>query len=536
MKSFTHPFTKQALIDIFNKNTPVFSYAANRKTCIQSNPSDDTIIIQDHKLSFKRYIEQQFYTRFNNHYDQFENMSLNINHPKDNQYVWSQKQHILIANVIVETNNIEFIKCINTDDETQFQFLTLTYDRLFNNYIIHKIAFSFQLNQHYLNNGKYIHDGPVYANQPFSYILDSVNNTLVQSEIINNIILENGDDQQHDLSHYGTKIGNYKCSISNQYELWHIYCDTIYVNNNKVMEMYIKRWNMSDYSSIWHSIQYCNESTTTSTHSPNLSSIQSYVCLIPNGIFNLIVKVNLNSQIVDHNLYMYPIPEYFNPVFDFKKEKNIGIKLKINNSILSDIVVLENTKSDGFHILTFQYDDGKFSIIIHRIANINNNNYDQTSISNNLIECKDTSLKQFNFEYCRFKAFNLQNQHIIFWATDGNSEVRNAIFIIDTVNNQWHMLCDLREAEIEGLIHIEKVYAKQCPKNGHIKFGIICLMQIDKLSCVVTLIGMMYQHHQKHTLYFTRYTQPNNKQYQPLFSIIQSNHILSTLEMYCEPI
>ena len=211
METFTHPFTKQALIAIFNRHTPFFSYDTDRKTGIQSNSSDDGITIHEHKLSFKRYIEQQFYTGFNNHYDQFENMSLNINHPQDNQYIWSQKQHILIANVIIETNNIEFIKCINTDDETQLEFLTLTYDQLFNNYIIEKIAISFQLSQHYLNNGKYIHDDLVYVINPISCNLDSVNNKVVQPEVINNIVLDNGDDQQHDLCHNSTKIGNYKC-------------------------------------------------------------------------------------------------------------------------------------------------------------------------------------------------------------------------------------------------------------------------------------------------------------------------------------
>ena len=162
------------------------------------------------------------------------------------------------------------------------------------------------------------------------------------SEIINNIIVDNGDDQQHDLYHNDTKIGNYKCSISNQYEIWYVYCDTTYINNTKLMEMNIKRWNTSDYSSIWHTIQYSHESTTTFIHSPNISTIRSYTCLNRYGIFNMIVKVNLSSKTIDNNLYMYPIPDYFNPLFRIKNMENQGIKLNINNSILTDIVVIKN--------------------------------------------------------------------------------------------------------------------------------------------------------------------------------------------------
>ena len=131
---------------------------------------------------------------------------------------------------------------------------------------------------------------------------------------------------------------------------------------------------------------------------------------------------------------------------------------------------------------------------------------------------------------------NLQDQYIIFWITKGNDKVKSAIFIINTVQCEWYMFCDLRKANIEGQIHIQRVYAKQCPNNGHIKFGIICSVQFDEFSRVVTLIGMMYQHHHKHTLHFTKYIAPNSNEFSPLFSIIQCNQILTTLEMYCEPI
>ena len=279
--------------------------------------------IHEHQLDFKKYIERQFYTVFNNHYDQYENMTINNYLSQDNQYVWSQRQHISIANIITETNDIEFIKCIDTADETRFEFLTLTENPLTYDNIIEKILISFQPSQH-LNQCNHIPNDLIYDNGQPDRIMGILHNKVVESEVINNIVLNNDDDQQHDICHNNTKIGNYKCNNTNQYELWYVYCDTTHVNNNKLMEINIKRWNILDYSSIWHTIQHCNENTIVSIHSPYLSSIQSYICLNRYGVFNMIVKVNLNSQVIDHNLYMYPIPEYFNPEFCFKKEGNQG--------------------------------------------------------------------------------------------------------------------------------------------------------------------------------------------------------------------
>ena len=265
----------------------------------------------------------------------------------------------------------------------------------------------------------------------------------MKSEIINNIILNNGDDQQHDLCHHNTKIGNYKCCNSNKNELWYVYCDTTYVNNKKLIQMNIKRWNTSDYSSIWHTIQHCHEDTTATIYSPNLSIIKSYICLNRYGIFNTIVKMDLNSNIVDHNLYMYPIPAYFNPVFRFKEVGNQGIKLNINNCILSDLVVIDNNKTKGFYILTFHNENRKLSIIIHEMEKLKNNNLQKAPILHNRVECNDESNEQFDFENCRFDAINLQNQYIIFWITKGNEKIKSAIFIINTVQCEWYMFCDL---------------------------------------------------------------------------------------------
>ena len=201
----------------------------------------------EHRLAFKRYIEQQFYNVFNNYYDQYENMNINNYLSHDNQYVWSQRQHIFIANIVVETNDIEFIKCINTADETQFQFLTLTNNQLTYDNIVEKILISFQPNQLQLNQCNQIPDDPIYDNSQPDCIMGELNNKVVQSEVINNIILNNNDEQQHDICYNNTKIGNYKCNNTNQFELWYVYCDTTYVNNNKLMEINIKRWNTSEF-------------------------------------------------------------------------------------------------------------------------------------------------------------------------------------------------------------------------------------------------------------------------------------------------
>ena len=167
MASHTHcvqPFTKQALLAIFNRHSPLFSYATKLKTDIQVNTIDNSININDHNLSFREYIEQQFYNVFNNYYDQYDNMTTNSYLSQDNQYVWAQKQHILIADVIFDTNNIDFIKCISSVEKSQFEFLTLTYDHLIYDNIIEKISISFSPNQHYLNETKQVQDKHNYGN------------------------------------------------------------------------------------------------------------------------------------------------------------------------------------------------------------------------------------------------------------------------------------------------------------------------------------------------------------------------------------
>ena len=103
-KHCVQPFTKQALLAIFNRHTPPFSYATKLRTNIQFNTIEDSINIYEHNLSFREYIEHQFYTVFNNNYDQYDNMTSNSYLSQGNQYVLAQKQHILIANIIFETN------------------------------------------------------------------------------------------------------------------------------------------------------------------------------------------------------------------------------------------------------------------------------------------------------------------------------------------------------------------------------------------------------------------------------------------------
>ena len=81
------------------------------------------------------------------------------------------------------------------------------------------------------------------------------------------------------------------------------------------MEINIKRWTNPDYNLTSHTIQYQSNDITIFNTVPN----QYYLNTI--GIFNLIVKFDLNSMINEHNLYMYTIPNYFNPSFRFNQFK-----------------------------------------------------------------------------------------------------------------------------------------------------------------------------------------------------------------------
>ena len=204
----TYPFTKKALLAIFNRHNPLLSYTTNLKSNIQSDITKDSMFSHkhEHQLTFKRYLEQQFYNVFNNHYDKYENMEINNNLSQDDKYVWSQRQHIVIVDIVIETNNIEFIKCIDTADQSQFQFLTIMKNQLTYGDIVEKIIISFQPSRQQLNQYNPILDEPIDDNSQSNCIKGELNNKVIQSEIINNIVLNNNDDRQHDISHIKKKF------------------------------------------------------------------------------------------------------------------------------------------------------------------------------------------------------------------------------------------------------------------------------------------------------------------------------------------
>ena len=178
------PFTKQALPAIFNRYTPPFSYRTNLKTNTYSSSTKDSNSNQTHDLSVRRYIEHKFFTDFNNHNDQFDNMLIK-NYPSyNNQYVWSNKQHILMTNIIIDTNNIGFIKCINTIEDAQLDFLTFTYDQLINDDIIKRISFSFQHRQKYLSQCNQPQHVTVTSEDQFVNTLNPSKSKHLKSEVM----------------------------------------------------------------------------------------------------------------------------------------------------------------------------------------------------------------------------------------------------------------------------------------------------------------------------------------------------------------
>ena len=97
-----------------------------------------------------------------------------------------------------------------------------------------------------------------------------------------------------------TQIGIYTINQFN--ELWYIYCDKIYLKNKQVMETIIKRWKEVNDELITHSLlhQYANVSIPD-----NLSYqfyLQSFIQLNRGVIYNLVVKCDLNSNIVSNCL------------------------------------------------------------------------------------------------------------------------------------------------------------------------------------------------------------------------------------------
>ena len=225
-------------------------------------------------LSIRWNIEHKFFTDFNNYYDQFDNMLINKYPSQNNQYVWSNKQHILMTNIIINPNDIEFIKRVNTIEDAQIDFITFVYDHINNDDIIQRISFSFHHDQQHLNQSSHSKHETVIDNDQLIHTLNPLKSKTLKSEVINKFVLDN-DDQQHDICHHNTKICSYKSSNSNQCELWYVYCDTRYIDNDEVMEINIKRWNMSDYSLTWQTIQHCHHDITVCINSPNLCFLQS---------------------------------------------------------------------------------------------------------------------------------------------------------------------------------------------------------------------------------------------------------------------
>ena len=230
-----------------------------------------------------QHIEHKFFTDFNSYYDQYANMLIK-NHPShNNQYVWSNKQHILMIKILFDTNNIEFIECINTDKNAQLDFIILLYDILNDDDIIKRISFTFHHDPNYVCQGNHLNNETGNGETHLANILYPPKSNCLKSHIINEIILDNDDDQQHDICNNNTKIGSYKCGNLNQHELWCIYCNTTYVNNERIMEINVKRWNISDYNLTWYTIQHFNNEITIFNNSPNLGFLQSYICLNRTG-------------------------------------------------------------------------------------------------------------------------------------------------------------------------------------------------------------------------------------------------------------
>ena len=346
----TTPFTKQAIHGIF-KCEPPFSVVTNFTSKSNPDRTFDSKIDDHNNVSIYEYINYKFFTDFNNYYDQCANMLVKNQSNHNSQYVWSNKQHVLMKNIFINKNNIEFIKCINNMKDNLLDFIII-YNEGNDNNNIKQISFTFQHDQKYLLQFNDLNDTIVNNNIQLADTLDPPKIVQPKSFEISNIILDNDDDLQHDIYSTNTKIGTYKCNDINLHELWYVYCDTTYVENNSVMEINIKRRTTSEYKLTWHTIQHHSNDISIFNNNPNLYYLQGFIYLNKIGTSNLIVKFNLNSMIKNHNLYLYSIPNYLSPSFRFKIVKDKGIKLNINNKMLTNFVVVGNSNNKIITILT----------------------------------------------------------------------------------------------------------------------------------------------------------------------------------------
>ena len=105
----TIPFTKQALQAIFNRYAPSF-HVKSILLRMLTQTNEVVVILRITIYLISSILNTNFCLYFNNHYNQYANMLIRIYPSRKSQYIWSNKQHILITNVLINRNKVEFIK------------------------------------------------------------------------------------------------------------------------------------------------------------------------------------------------------------------------------------------------------------------------------------------------------------------------------------------------------------------------------------------------------------------------------------------
>ena len=168
-------------------------------------------------------------------------MSNTSNSKIDENYVWSNKQHIITNKLCIYHDKMLFIKDTYHRDISKIYFIEIMDQDITLNDIGFVKSFTIDKLNH---QGKCINAKLTYGiksdkrwRKTKKCQRDTQCTHLFNINTISNII--NGD-YKHDICNNNTKIGI--LAINQINELWYIFCDKIYIEDNQVMETTIDRW------------------------------------------------------------------------------------------------------------------------------------------------------------------------------------------------------------------------------------------------------------------------------------------------------
>ena len=159
--------------------------------------------------------------------------------------------------------------------------------------------------------------------------------------------------------------------------------------------------------------------------------LRSFIQLNKIAIYNLIIKCDLNSNIVSNKLYTYNISEQFNGKQSSEIKDINTTERNINNGTLEDFLVVKSNDNPDKRFISIHHLNKINILLIHTIQNEEGN----VSVKHENLKCKDESDKLFSFSNCKFRIDMISNDEMFLWVVEGNTTLKRIIFLVELITN-----------------------------------------------------------------------------------------------------